>query len=253
MMQVTSTELSLFRMNALRAELNRLYLPASPPDAPHDDPEPHLIDPEGRVRAMVLELARPAEWAVLSTVWQKVQTELGLPAPAIAVSGVDGFQLWFSLAEPILATQAWAFLESVRLRYLKALAPQRIGLMPAVSSSKTEIMQHARLVPALQPASGRWSAFVAPDLAAIFSDDPWLDVCPSAEAQASVLSRLECTQPAALQAAMHQMTPGANSNALPPPKGPEMDPKGFLLRVMNDVSVDLGHRIAAAKALLPHF
>jgi hypothetical protein len=36
---------------------------------------------------MVLELARPAEWPPLARVWQAVQAELGLPAPAIAVSG----------------------------------------------------------------------------------------------------------------------------------------------------------------------
>jgi hypothetical protein len=55
-------------MNTLQAELNRLYLEES-----------SLIAPDGRVRALVLDLARPADWNVLSAVWQGVQTDLPLP------------------------------------------------------------------------------------------------------------------------------------------------------------------------------
>ena len=69
--------------------------------------------PDGTVRAMVLELVRPADWTLLSTLWRGVQTDLELPAPAIAVSGIDAYRLWFSLAEPASAAQARAFLEAL--------------------------------------------------------------------------------------------------------------------------------------------
>jgi hypothetical protein len=60
-------------------------------------------------------------------------------------------------------------------------------------------------MPALQAKTGQWSSFVAPDLAAIFSDSPGLDVCPSPEAQAKVLARLECMNPEAFEAELKQI------------------------------------------------
>jgi hypothetical protein len=236
-----------FGMNTLQAELRRLYRFE---DANRQEPnaeEPGLITPDGRVRAMVLELARPADWNALSAVWQGVQVDLELPAPAIAVSGIDGYQLWFSLAEPVTTAQAATFLEALRLRYLSALPTERIGMMPCAN-------QHARSVPALQPDTGRWSAFVAPDLAALFADSPWLDVCPSPEAQANVLSRFACIKPAVFQAAMERLKPTVKTatkhRASVTDTG--LDPKLFLLGVMNDPAIAMPLRIDAAKALLPY-
>lgn len=241
-------------MNTLQTELRRLYLFFDDSGNPNPK-EPCLIAPDGRVRAMVLELARPADWSVLSTVWQGVQVDLELPVPAIAVSGIDGYQLWFSLAEPISVAQAGVFLESLRLRYLSTLAPERIGLMPTAT-------HHARMVPALQPDTGLWSAFVAPDLAPIFSDAPWLDVCPSPEAQAHVLSRLQCIKPAVFQAVLDRIDPAGEktlgntgSPAVAAPASvthTNQDPKRFLRDVMNDPAVALPLRIEAARALLPY-
>jgi hypothetical protein len=116
---------------------------------------------------------------IASTVWRGVQTDLELPAPAIAVSGVDGYQLWFSLAEPVSVAQASAFLEALRGRYLSQVAPGRLAMRPAVDAASPDNIRHALLVPALQPATGQWSAFVAPDLAAIFAEEPWLDLPPN--------------------------------------------------------------------------
>ena len=94
-------------MNSLDTELRRLYLHG---DVSNDASS--LTSADGHVRALVLELARPADWRALSTVWHRVQADLGLPEPAIAVNGNDGFQLWFSLAEPVTAAEASFFLES---------------------------------------------------------------------------------------------------------------------------------------------
>jgi hypothetical protein len=205
---------------------------------------------------MVLELARPADWNALSSVWRGVQADLELPAPAIAVSGVDAYQLWFSLAAPVAVVDAQAFLEFLRLRYLGTVTPARIRMLPVADPSFTGEIHHASLVPALQQATGRWSAFVAPDLAAIFCDEPWLDLPPSADAQASVLSRLECIKPAVFQTILDQ-TKAATTTATSPKKvvadaaalGKNLDPRQFLQDVLNDEGIALHLRIEAAKAL----
>jgi hypothetical protein len=212
-------------MNRLQAELQRLY-PAGP---------------DGGVRAMVLELARPASWEALSAAWRGVQLDLELPAPAIAVSGSDGYQLWFSLSEAVPAAQASAFLEALRRRYLADIAPERIAT-------------HSRVLPPVEAAPGRWSAFVAPDLAAVFEDEPWLDLPPGADAQSDLLSGLQCTKPGDFKRALERLTPvpiGPAVEARVATVG-DPEPRRFLLGVMNDPAIDLHLRIEAAKALLPY-
>lgn len=231
-------------MNRLQSELQRLYLMPSADGSP----EGRLVGAAGEVRALVLELARPADWEPLSRVWRGVQTDLELPAPAIAVSGSDGLQLWFSLQQPVEARHAAAFLAQLQSRYLADVAPARLRLMP----SATEPISHAALVPAEQPASGNWSAFVAPDLAPVFVDTPWLDIPPGIEGQADLLAKLESIKPGAFDAIV-QPRPAARAEAsAPAPQlaDPSVDPKRFLQRVMNDETVALALRIEAAKALL---
>ena len=234
-------------MNPLQTEIQRLY-----------------AAPEGQVRALVLELARPADWGLLAPLWRGLQADLALPAPAIAVSGVDGYQLWLSLTEPVPVAEATAFLEALRHNYLGAVAPKRISLMPSLADPSLQPSP----VPSQQPATGYWSAFVAPDLAPIFADEPWLDHAPSPDAQAHVLARLQSIKPTALAAALARLQPAAipvPPSELPSPlqtyspayatadNGQALTPKAFLLAVMHDPAVALGLRIEAAKALLPHF
>lgn len=231
-------------MGTLQAEWERLYqLPESLAQA-------------DRVRALVLDLGRPADWAALSVLWRGVQTDLEWPAPAIAVNGVDGHQLWFSLAEPVALADALAVLSGLRSRYLGTLPDARIRLFPSPDG------QGPRPVPALQD-NGQWSAFVAPDLAAIFSEEPWLDVPPSPDAQGKVLAGLACIQAPAFAAAQALLRPAAQASpaaaALPATGSvaghtsqPHTSAKQFLLSVMNDASVPLPLRLDAAKALLPY-
>jgi hypothetical protein len=234
-------------MKRLHNELSRLYLdqPAGVQAAVDDS---RLLDSNGLTRALVLGLARPAEWEALSRVWQGVQADLELPAPAIAVCGAEGYQLWFSLVQPVPAAQARAFLELLRLRYLGSIAPRRVTLWPTPS-------QHAHLVPALQADSGQWSAFVSSDLAAVFADDPSLDLPPGEDNQADLLSRLRSIKPAEFDAALQRLRPEAEpfaaSDASPVTTTAHQTPRDFLLAVMNDASVPLALRIEAAKALLP--
>lgn len=237
-------------MNRLQSELHRLYLPQS------DDPG---------VRAMVLELSRPAEWPPLAALWQGVQADLALPAPAIAVSGVDGYQLWFSLAKAIPGAQAEAFLDTLRGRYLGDVAPRRVRLV-------CDPLSRGDTVPALQEKSGHWSAFVTPDLASIFADDPWLDRAPNSGGQADILCRIQSIAAPAFEHALATLQPSAMSRK-PPLARSDTDtterptqqkcqgttqcdgnlaPREFLHRVMNDASVEMLLRIDAAKALLPY-
>ncbi|RZL01751.1 MAG: hypothetical protein EOP36_10280 [Rubrivivax sp.] len=231
-------------MTRLPSELHRLYHP--------------LIDADGRVRAMVLSiLGRPADWDALSLVWRAVQSELDWPAPAIAVSGTDGYQLWFSLEEAAPLEEVHAFFAALRDRYLNHLAPTRIGIAPAMDSGASQTSGHADLVPGREVLAGQWSAFVAPDLAPIFAETPWLDIPPSPEGQAELLSRLQRIKPAAWQLALAKWRPApevpgpASAPASPPAAGMHLDPRRFLLDVMSDETVALALRIEAAKALLP--
>ena len=88
-------------MSRLQIEFRRLFLAATASCAGDAIQGSDGVDAEGRVRALVIQLARPADWQPLAEVWMGVQTELGLPAPAIAVNGKDGMQLWFSVAAPV--------------------------------------------------------------------------------------------------------------------------------------------------------
>jgi hypothetical protein len=239
-------------MTRLQTEFDRLYLTGSS--------DMGLVDAAGQVRALVLEVVQPTNWDALSEVWHGVQMELELPPPGIAVSGIDGIQLWFSLASAIPAGQAHAFLEALRARFLAHVPATRMRLWPTLA----EPSQHAAPVPAHQAGTDNWSAFVAPDLAALFSETPWLDVEPGEDGQAALLRGLQSIQPAAYDAALAGMrarAPHARALAIATAPAPARetansaqdatdDPRRFLLRVMNDESVSLALRIEAAKALL---
>lgn len=246
-------------MNRLQTELRRLYLV----DGVGEDDKNRFADADGQVRALVLELARPADWSALAPLWHGVQDDLSLPAPAIAVNGVDGYQLWFSLAEPVHAAEARRLLDRLRSRYLDEVTPARIAIVLPPEAAK---------LPAFEAASGQWSAFIARDLAAVFADEPWLDMHPSPEAQADVLSRLKSIKPADFQAAFELLVPFDQESAHPaltlfegksgqqgaqesPAAAPGTcaDPKQFLLDAMGDTSLDMHLRIEAARALLPYF
>jgi hypothetical protein len=260
-------------MNKLHSELQRLYLPRPSADAADaaDATAAGLVGPGGWVRALVMELRRAPDWEVLARVWQGVQTELELPAPAIAVSGTDAMQLWFSLAEPVTPVQAHAFLQALRQRFLPDVDARRLQLLPAQPP-----LRHAALVPALQH-SGNWSAFVARDLAPVFGDTPWLDIAPNEEGQASLLRGMAVTPRVAFESALQVLgvpgpaegteakvvdegpVPAALASALDvsAPAQPQAldaggDPARFLRRVMDDDTVALALRIEAAKALLQH-
>lgn len=213
-------------MSRLTAEIHRLYPPAA----------------AGSTQVLCLEVAAPADWSALGTVWRGVQTELSLPAPAIAVSGTDGLQLWFSLQAPVDVGRAADFLAGLQARYLPDLAPARV---------RVQVDGGAPRIPAQDLASGNWSAFVAPDLAPVFADTPWLDIEPGADGQADLLARLLPMPSAAFDAAWQALQPAAAPAPRPSPDDRRsLDPRAFLQRVLDDESAPLALRVEAAKALL---
>lgn len=215
-------------MARLQTEIERLYgTPTGEGDAP--------------VRALVLELARPAEWPPMARLWQGVQADLGWPAPAIAVNGVDGYQLWFSLAQALPPAEAHSLLVRLCQRYLGDVAPERLR----------RIAGHPPAIPR-QVAVDAWSAFVTSDLAAVFADTPWLDLPPGDDAQAELLGRLTPIPAQDLRAlraepVVHAATVAATA---PAPHASDDEARQFLLGVMRDPAVALALRIDAAKALL---
>lgn len=217
-------------MTRLQTEIERLY------GAPTGDGN-------GPVRVLVLELARPAEWPPMARLWQGVQADLGWPAPAIAVNGVDGYQLWFSLAQPLPQAEAQVLLDHLRQRYLADIPPDRLRLLPGPAAE----------VPR-QVAPEVWSAFVSSDLAAVFAETPWLDLPPGEDAQAELLGRLVRT-PAADVARVLVLPPPQRSGPVPTstaaaPCADDHEARQFLLGVVRDNSVAMALRIEAAKALL---
>ena len=246
-------------MSRLRAELGRLY--GHQVDVAADGPASMRAgtDPSHACRALVLEVAAPADWRRVGAVWRGVQDELGLGAPAIAVNGRDGMQLWFATVEHVDVARAQAFLEGLRKRYLGDVPAHRVRSWPAADPAPAALPP----VPAEQ-ACGNWSAFVAPDLAPLFAETPWLDIPPGEEAQASLLSGLTPIEPRAFAGALAALGEPAASHAGPatapaPVEGGAAvatsasawrDPREFLLAVMNDPQAPLALRVEAAKALL---
>ena len=239
-------------MSRLHTELARLF---GTPDLTTPGPEPVcLVAADGSVRAMVLEMAGPADWAELSRVWQGVQDELALPAAAIAVSGTDGLQLWFSVAEPVQAQEAADFLLALHNRYLPSTPARRIRRYPSSAATDGKTM-HAKAVPSRNEGTDHWSAFVSPDLASVFAEEPWLDLPPNADQQADILCRLKPMKAAQFRDAWALLGAPPNQAAALATTVADtghMHPKAFLMQVMNDPAVGLKDRIEAAKALLPY-
>jgi hypothetical protein len=227
-------------------------------------------------RAMVLSFGRSVPWADVAAVWAGVQDEWGWPAPGIAIDGRQGYQLWFSVAAAVPAEmrrQAMGRLLQTLLP--RSLPPERV--QPVRDACQPWPQAQGGTVPASVPqalpaanapadADGeRWSAFVARDLAPVFEGSPWLDLSPSPEGQADLLSRLAHIEPADFEAVARPMDPPLMpaEPAEPAPSASPVgasgtphpatdDPRAFLLRVMNDPQVSMALRIQAASALLPH-
>ena len=222
--------------------------------------ELELVDTGGQVRTLVVAFAHAADWPHAINLYQAVQDELDLPAPALGVAG--RYLLWFSLAQVVPVAQASVFLAALRARYLDELPAKRLAFYPSDSTTA-----RIALLPGRNAANEQWSAFIDPTLGGMFSDDQWLAMAPSPDKQAELLGAFKSITPAAFDAALCTLQGEAMPLAAapapvsaPPRRGARLgvgsdyrDPRSFLLAVMNDESASARQRIAAAKALLPYY
>lgn len=224
-------------MNALRTEFLRLY---AHPDAPpaNDDCALSGQAADGSVRALRLLVLGKATWPAVEALWRGVQSDDGLPAPAISVEATGGYALWFSLTAPVAANLARRFVDELSARYLAELPPDQI--IPLVGDD----------LPALPfEHDGRWSAFIDPGLGSLFADDSGLDFAPGPERQLPLLAGLTSMRLAPISKAPASPTSPAERSNL---GSGYSDPAAFLFAVMNDSTASTRDRIEAAKALLAH-
>jgi len=241
-----------------------------------------LVSPDGMARAMVVVFDKPGDWGEVANLYQAVQEELDLPAPAIAVSGCKGFRLWFSLAEPVAVAEIQRFLDALGRKYLADIPVTNRRFRPTADRPDDAASAAINLPPARHSATGKWSAFIDPSLGGMFIEEPGLEMAPNMDRQASILAGLESIKVADFERALGILLVPAESAdpRLPSPGQPASqpgeaagqrdpdaarpnsmgnvgnhyrDPQSFLLAVMNDPSVTPHHRIEAAKALLPYF
>lgn len=214
-------------MQKLMSKLAGLYLPRGTvlPDALRLQMLGHAVHPvsavsdEGRTRAIVIEFRRMPEsgegqqWTLLCEVANALQTELGLPAPVVSISGADGFCLWLSLEEPTPTTQVQAFLESLRDAYFPGMA-----LRPDAAGAQL------KLPPYLHPGTGLWAAFINPGLGASFTDTSGLEMAPPFAGQSALLEQAQSISDAQFQHALEVLRP-------PPAAAPAaVAPEGLLLK-----------------------
>jgi hypothetical protein len=116
-------------MHKLIAELMRLYLPADVLPSDILALPVSLTGGDGQTRAMMIPFRKTkgadseAHWTRLCEVANALQTTLKLPAPAVSISGGDAYYLWLSLATPVPAERAQAFLERLRDAYFARRSP----------------------------------------------------------------------------------------------------------------------------------
>jgi len=234
------------------------------------------VDAAGRVKVLCIGFS-DGDWAPVASLWQAIQEDLDWPAPAVAIAGERGLQLWLPLAEPVPVEQAQALLAGLAQQYLAEVLARIIALVPTVAAPAL-----LPLPPSPLAGGERWSAFIDPSLGGMFGDEPWLELPPNPEKQADLLAGVSPVPVDAFAAALARLTAdGEASTAASPVLGdaaaaeglsatlPSLaqaaeapgaerlaigggfrDPRDFLLAVMNEPSASARWRIEAAKALM---
>jgi len=174
-------------MEKLISELGRLYLPTADNQ---QRLQHHLrgeatfafdLAQDGFTRAIVIDFHKAAgelHWQRLCEVANALQSELGLPAPAVSVSGGESYRLWLSLASPIAIAQARQFLALLHKAYFE---DEQIDI------GRTMV----ELPPCLHVATGLWAAFINPGMGGALAEDLGLDMPPNDMSQAAFLEKLD--------------------------------------------------------------
>lgn len=226
-------------MRKLMSELTRLYEPAGtlPPDVleqrllGHSSEPVRLATEDGFTRALVIGFKQmrngdeAGHWQLLCSVANALQTELGLPAPAVSISGADGYALWLSFEAPVPQAQAERFTDLLRMAYFPALDPNPVSVSTV-----------AELPPCLHPVSGKWAAFINPGLGASFAGDTGLDMPPPFAGQIALLEGLHSISPSQLAQAIETLRQ-AHCQA-PAAAGPEQHPPARTGLLLADASIE---------------
>ncbi|HEY0489724.1 MAG TPA: hypothetical protein VGD30_09455 [Telluria sp.] len=181
-------------MQKLISELTRLYLPAGAAATAaltqhilgHATLATSLAGGDGQVRAMVIPFNKTSEgdeaqhWTRLCTVANALQAQLGFPAPAVSISGANGYGLWLSLETPVGAAQAQEFLGLLRQAYF-----------PDVDLPPDSVSAPVELPPCLNQGTGKWAAFIHPGMGASFAEESGLDMAPPLAGQVAFLEGLQ--------------------------------------------------------------
>lgn len=239
-------------MEKLIAQLLRLYL--APGAVSPERVARHLLGQEalfvqpedGLTRTIVFPFdkagkdgAGDAHWAALCELASVLQVECGFPAPAVSISGADGYRLWLSLEAPVALADAQQFTE----RLLRRHAP---GFAPGPGAAAAPVP----LPPCLHAASGKWAAFINPGMGASFAEEPGLELAPPLAAQAAFLEDLESIGLAQFRQALQDLAPAAAPapSVTGSPRAPAAD--GLLLR---DATLEDIVRHLHAKGIEPTF
>lgn len=185
-----------------------------------------LVTPDGLTRVVLIAFHGAAggkgeqHWSALCDVAHGLQATLDLPAPAVSISGGGngGYGLWLSLETPVPAAQAREFAELLRGAY-----------SPDIDSSSVAV---AELPPCLQPATGKWAAFIHPGMGASFAEEPALDMAPPLDAQAAFLDGLRSIGAAQFARALGVLrgAQGVTQAPHPPIRDAGAAPAGLLLK-----------------------
>ena len=242
-------------MQNLFSELARLYLPAGA-SAPQALAQ-HLLgqtsiafrlsDGDGQVRALVIPFIRqPGDdadqhWTRLCTVANALQAELGLPAPAVSISGGDGYRLWLSLETPVPVAEANEFLRLLRQAYF-----------PEVEHGVNAISESVELPPCRNRDTGKWAAFIHPGMGASFAEDAGLDMAPPLGSQVGFLEGL---QSIGVRQFMHALDVLRQSpDAVPEPPATVRAPDGnFESLLLKDATLEDIVRFLHSKDIEPTF
>ena len=258
-------------MNKLESELQRLYfLPGQKwlgAKSESDNPRIDLITATGLARCLLISVKDGYAWQQVAALYQGIQDELQLPAPAFSVCVEDGYQIWFSLAEPVALQLASDFMERLCLKYLTETKASKLILRPGMADEQKFVPQ----VPAKQESSDRWSAYIDPTMGSMFVAETWLEMPPNLDKQAGMLAGLKSIMPEDFHRALSTLQTMHETKSNPPAQNIESgqlqqpnktslsigsgfsNPKSFLLAVMNDPTASAEQRIQVAIALLPYF
>lgn len=215
-------------MQTLTAELTRLYFGA-------DSQAGKLVDAAGMARAAVIPFRKAAEphWQRLCEVANALQGDLGWPAPAVSISGSDGFGLWLSFQTAMPAAQMHGLLVLLQKKYFPEIA-----LGPDAVASPVEVP------PRQHPQTGRWAAFINPGLGASFADESGLEMAPPEAGQVALLEGLQSISDTQVRDALAVLGEPVQTAA------PAAPPQGLLLR---DATLEDIVRHLHAKNIEPTF